>query len=647
MAKKEFSNPSAIKYSLTPEESDFVKHVLALNDEVEAYKRAYPEVVVKKEDAQIKNMVKDLHKKSPFLKVYIDHVRNSSPKDLARSVRETQLVLGTESQSTKAAENILESEEAANAKTSTERWLQIMNDAGAEIVIHPSATERVFNFSDLLEGRAHMRLPKEAKIRLCEIAGAPWNKEVADCQLSEIQRRFLEREERTLVLSAGSRMGKSALGACFALCELALPNRRIAIIGSEYQYALNEFEYLYPAFGKLFGWGCAVKHGYANQGNYYKGFIETLWGSSVHIFSLKDDNGASLLGKEYDLAIIGEAGRVDTEAIDRNLIRGLAGRGKVDARTGYTRKTGRMTLFSTPKGFEGIMSDTIERVHKLSNNKPETFQFPEGQVPWEESIYIEFASVLANPTYSKVEFEAQKKMLPKEDFAEQFEGRRVFRSGLVYSSFDKARHIVKFPRKEQIDEMRLGLGLDTGANTGLVFVGYDREGCLWQLGELSTKDTLIFDTLKDAEALAGDLGLDFNRFDLFQCDIMSQEKLALMNLTSHPWSFTKFEVRGTIDQMHALMAAGKFKITENCTNTIEQIGKYRWNNDSERSGRDLGVVKVNDHLLDALRYSGVAIIDLGPTFMAPRQLNYEQYLKKANEMLWEERQDEPDWNGYY
>ena len=56
---------------------------------------------------------------------------------------------------------------------------------------------------------------------------------------------------------------------------------------------------------------------------------------------------------------------------------------------------------------------------------------------------------------------AAKKILPPDIFAEQFLGKRVRRSGLIYKEFDPDKHVRPLPTLDEIANMRLSVSFDT------------------------------------------------------------------------------------------------------------------------------------------------------------------------------------------
>ena len=425
-------------------------------------------------------------------------------------------------------------------------------------------------------------------------------------------------------------MGKSSLGAMVILCELAMPGRQIAIIGQEFRFALKEFEYVYKGFQQLFGWGAATKHEYKNTTGYYRGVIQTLWGSSVQIYSAQEDQGQSLLGEEFDLVVVGEAGIVPAEVVDTKVQRALLGRAKKDPITGYVRDTGRLCLFSTPKGFFGALSSKIDEVDKITGGRQEKLQIDYG-TKFAESVYVEFADVLENPSYSRENYETARATLPPESFAEQFQGKRVFRSGLIYNQFDPEKHVVPFPGRDEVDKMRLAVGFDPGQNAGFCVVGLDFQHRVWVLGEIYDHEVISTDTLAKGESMIEAIAGSKDRIELWYFDTMSQQKELLRNFTPHPWLDEKFELLGTIDELHSLMAQGRFLITSNCVETLKQISKYRWKQPASASEHAVKntkaePLKTNDHLLDAIRYATIPLLRVGamPTIGLPQ--TYEQMM---------------------
>ena len=157
MAKN--ASGAVLRFALNDLERDFVRYYLALRDPAESWKRANPKVAEEQNAEQHKFEGKQLLKLK-HVSDYLDHLENTTDIEQANDIYNYHMQFGDNAtQSLKAAKEVIEKDTSDNARDGIERWYQVMSEVGAEVVIHPTATERPFSFKDLLGGKAHMRLP--------------------------------------------------------------------------------------------------------------------------------------------------------------------------------------------------------------------------------------------------------------------------------------------------------------------------------------------------------------------------------------------------------------------------------------------------------------------------------------------------------
>jgi hypothetical protein len=360
--------------------------------------------------------------------------------------------------------------------------------------------------------------------------------------------------------------------------------------------------------------------------------IATIWNSRVRAFSTDHKDGAQILGKEFDLVILGEGSHVTADIYQRMVVRAINRRVKVRPELdNYFRKTGRAVMFTTPLGFEGCASAEWDRALSTTNNHPERLHVDQAD-DWLETIYLREAECIENPSYSVRAFESARKTLPRDIFEEQFRGKRVRRSGLIYKEFDPDRDVVPMPDLDLISKMRFAVSFDTGKYFSSGLFGYDERGVVWRLGEFCGIERKIDDNCDDvAELIENVLGPAFgeksfgslkNRVDLWPIDPRSQHKQEIMNRLGIPLSDAEMPVQGSIDQVRKLMEEERFKVVrETNYDPIHQqgflweVGRYVWQvirAHTNVSQSKLEPKKSDDHSMDDLRYGVVTLISLGP-----------------------------------
>lgn len=504
------------------------------------------------------------------------------------------------------------------------------------------------SFQDVLDGRAHIRLPLAAKLLLCHWAGAPWSDKNKKARLSPVQVETLARRERMKIVHGGSGLGKSVLGGCDLLCANMLPNRKVAVVAGRYDHVAHEFQYLHMSFKKLF-----AKHPQAfkrlvmkNQNNYHEFHADTIWGTETVGISTQSEEGAQLLGREYTDIVCGEASHIHPEIFNKRLLR-ASDRSLMNKRP----NVGFISLYTTPKGFEGAAAAEWERIKKQTRNQPEKLHC--GNVTFAESAWVREASVAENPDYDRGVIEVRRLSLDKTAYAEQYLGRMTFASGRVWRSFEEDGHVRPMPQPEYIRAMRLGLGIDTGAYTGIVLGGIGRDGKRWILGETYMEKPAggIYTVMDDAEEmLARVLSPAFGPIStqsfiddalfLLSVDPASQHKLEIMDrwncaLTS-PNTADQKSVLMTVDKVDKWFKDDELFIVESCENLIDQIRKYVWKLLKAPTSAGAPVIrepsKGYDHLCDALRFLMIPLNEYGVPTEPPPALTFVQ--------AWEDHQRE-------
>jgi len=503
------------------------------------------------------------------------------------------------------------------------------------------------SFKDVLEGRAHIRLPLAAKLLLCHWAGAPWSDKNPKARLSAIQVETLSRKERLKIIHGGSGLGKSVLGGCDLLCANILPRRKVAVVAGRYDHVAHEFQYLHQGLRKLFaGRPQAFKRlVFKNQNNYHEFHADTIWGTETIGISTQSEEGAQLLGREYTDVICGEASHVSPEIFNKRLLR-ASDRSLMNS----AQNVGFISLYTTPKGYEGAAASEWERIKKQTGNKAERLHF--GAVPYAQTAWVREADVSENPDYDRAVIEVRRNTLDKVAFAEQYQGKMTFASGRVWRSFDEDKHVVRMPSPEYIRGMRLGLGIDTGAFTGVVLGGIGLDKRKWILGEvyLEKPPGGIFTVLPAVEEMLVDVlspafgsnitGLSAIQELLFlvSIDPASQHKLEIIDrwdvgLTS-PNTSDQRSVIQTCDQVDKWFQDEDLFLVNSCENLVDQVRKYVWKQMKAPTSAGAPVIrepaKGYDHLCDAMRFLMIPLDSYGAPTEPPPVTSFSEAFENAH-----------------
>lgn len=644
-------------YSVTDEEKAFVAYYLATGNKSASFRHAWPRVNKRetgqdfdKHDylARANEVLKRLH-----VQAYMELAR-APAEEFAKTVLHEQLFLGKASEQRSAAIKLLDEKGRDKTRDVFARWRELVIESGAEIVmpVPPNARDVRITAEDFLSGKAFLEFGPAARVKLLHLAGAPWNEDDPEARLSEIQEEILYREERTLIVHGGSGLGKSTLGGAVCLPFLLTPGTNGAIIADTYDHCADEFQYTYKGILRLFGLSGPVRLSNINSPTHHDMEVQMPWGARLRTFSIERKEGAAVLGKQLDYAVIGEAAHMPAEVGQRKVRRALDRAMKVRSGTGYIRRTGYCFMFTTPDWEAGYSGAEWDRVVKLTKNRPE--EMHAGRVPWAESVYIREVDVLENPAYSREAYEAARASLPPEVFAEQYQGRKQSRTGLVFKEFREDTHVVPMPPPEKIREMRLSLGVDTGKHFAATLCGLDRQGVLWVLGEVYESEQKIADNTRDViDMIDGVLSPAWNltgekvsdRFELLRDRI---EMWYVDNATQHledlddqlGATFLRAETghRGspqlfpTIDFVRKLQQQMKFLIAETCDWLIWEFNNYKWRHVPTKGpggGRaQLRPQEKDDHAIDTIRFQAKPLVEAGPLESPPPPVSFEEAYDK-------------------
>lgn len=232
-----------------------------------------------------------------------------------------------------------------------------------------------------------------------------------------------ESSARFKYLGAGSRYGKSLWGCRDALPDILKENTMTWIVGPTYEQPSKEFKYVYADLVMKLGFKPSKELNvkYTSPGPQLLIFP---WGAEVHTKS--QENPESLLGEEIDILILSEGSRLKEETYDMYL----------RARLG-TRQ-GRVIIPTTPHGFNWL----YKRFYLPAMEGNPQYWAKDG-IP-----------VIENELFSKEEYERAREELPEDVFEEQYNGKHIAYSGLVYrrfrrqdnaiDAFDIPRHWIRY-----------------------------------------------------------------------------------------------------------------------------------------------------------------------------------------------------------
>lgn len=173
--------------------------------------------------------------------------------------------------------------------------------------------------------------------------------------------------------------------------------------------------------------------------------------------------------------------------------------------------------------------------------------------------------------------------------------------GLVYPEFDEKEHVIDEKELENAIYTEYRIGLDFGADhpTAVVLIGVMPAGEQIVLKELKESNLLVQDLiLKLNEMIA-------NKEAYLTAIYIDPSAKAIRNELSAAGygNLVKKAVNDVTDGIQSVkqdLQSGKLYISSNCTQLIDEFYIYQY---KEGDSEKLNVVKLNDDLMDALRYA--------------------------------------------
>lgn len=506
---------------------------------------------------------------------------------------------------------------------------------------------------DVRDRRARIHFSTDAKVKLCEMAGAPWNDANPAARVSDLQREVLSRKERMKIVHGGSGLGKTTTIAMEAIVHAMIPYEECVIAGSRYDHVSSEFRAIARGLRRLFEGRMSAfsRFSVKSQQNYHDYDVRTLWGSTMIGLSTDSDEGASFLGKQFHWVGLSEGSHISATILDTRILRALD-RAIPQRDDGVLIETGYLANYTTPKGYEGCSAAEWERVMRATQGKPEKMHY--GKVPFEKTIWLREAAATENPSYSRAAFEARRETLDKHAFEETYLGRMTFKTGMIFKEFSDEKHIRPMPKPDVIRQMRLGIGMDTGAYFGAVLAGlYEpAPGFIqrWRLGTVYTAQCTITESLSQVrEMVCRVLGPVFGvhdfdalkdtgtggAIDVWAVDPASQHKLEIMDDIGVGLTGWELSLLDSLDRMREWLRRGESMFADGeVDDLLDQMRKYIWKQRKAPSVNGTRVPVIYepraeyDHLIDADRGIQHVLADMGPMPKSANPLTAKEWFEK-------------------
>lgn len=602
--------------------------------------------------------------KSQLIQSYLREL-DGSPVDIAEGIVQEQMVTGDAKESLRAAERTIEDKDRIRKRQMIQHFWEVSAENLADVVrpmpgevrklhscaqcgheeevvtpLHArfpaagdgAAPTYTVTCQDLADGTAFIQYGPEGRIKLLEAAGAPWSDTNPEAKLSERQREWQQHRERIKILHGGSGAGKSVVGAGDCIVATMVPHSIVGAIGAMFDNVEKDFRYIDRGFRKLFPHEEAfVRIACISRHNYHDFEVSTLWGSECFGYSMESNDGRSALGETLHHATICEGAQLSAHIMNTRILRALDRAVMRRPGISYVRETGTLSIPTTPDAQRGA-GCAVELINeRRRSTKRDLGKLKYGRVPYVSSFWLCESAVTDNPDYNPDVVAERRLTMKKHEFEEVYLGKMTNATGRVYHQFSDVDHVKPMPRREELCQMRFGLGVDTGTTFAAVLAGVAPDKRVWILAEAVTeKETVPASARATIEMLQAVLPYDFKgdvermmaRIDMHIMDPASPVKVDLeecipgFHFESPTRGQGKFELIPTVSQVGEMFANDRLWVVDSCDWFLDEIRQYVWK--STRSPARQGQFMVRepakdgDHALDAARYVVIPLAEAGP-----------------------------------
>lgn len=319
--------------------------------------------------------------------------------------------------------------------------------------------------------------------------------------------------------------------------------------------------------------------------------VKTKYGGTSEIVLKGWESVETVRGTQFDLVVLDEVAKM------RNFKAGWEG--AVMGTLAF--RNGRALMLSTPYGYNHFYD--LYKMGQESQGLWKSWKFTSFDNPYLSRDYLENIRQTVTPDFWAQEYLA--------DF------RRF--TGLIYREFDLSKHVADFPfEKNEYGDYLFGQDFAVRGFTAAVPAHLTSDGMLYVLDGYKMDGAEGMTAEKHAGEIRAMLTkyADFGRYigygDPAGFAKNQQHGDRLWSLADEymelgfPLTPANNDVIAGINYVRQLFAQDKIRIHPRCTPLIDELLQYQW---KEQSAKKVGeenepekVRKVNDHLLDALRY---------------------------------------------
>lgn len=378
--------------------------------------------------------------------------------------------------------------------------------------------------------------------------------EKLDVELHEGQREAWKAygEKNDLRLACGRRWGKSFFGAIVALGELMKDDKRIWIVGPNFDTTDKIFRQVEKWVGEHFPY----MKGFIKKSPHKK--IETSWGSFLECKSTGSDS--SLIGEQLDLVIMDEVARVDPKIYHRDIMPCLIDR------------EGKTIFISTPYGKNWF----YEEFEKAKDRH--------------DAAALRYPSY-KNPEIPKSFIEKMKEQLPEEIYRQEI-GAEFLEDGA--SVFRNLERIIKPKKQIYKDEPDRGhaymMGVDLAKHQDYTVI---------TVLDIMTHDVVYFERFQgeDFPFQRQKIKSISDKYNGAQVNIDATglgksfiDELARMQIPINDFTFTSRSKKELIEKLRIYVEQGGISIPDE-EQLVKEMRNYGYETHSKRTGKPLQTIK--------------------------------------------------------
>lgn len=269
---------------------------------------------------------------------------------------------------------------------------------------------------------------------------------------------------------------------------------------------------------------------------------------------------------------------------------------KINVLGRVARLMGKVLYTSTPYSLNWLYSE-VEKPYKLGER--------------DDIEFVQFSSA-DNPAFPRAEFERQRLILDPRTFRRKYMGIHERLEGLVYelnsNNFCEPRTLIK--------GTRVFAGIDFGFAEGhefaLVIMAIEPNGRRYVISDFKQSG---LDPVAQVQLCM--MKQKVFGIESFKCDPARPDMIALMNksgLRASGFHIGQENYKGImpgVSHIQSQVREGKLQLFRGaCTELEDELETYHWPEDADGLVKKEEPVKVNDHLLDALRYVTIGTMNI-------------------------------------